>query len=193
MAPEIFKKSGHGKPVDVWALGVITYFLLCGYTPFDRESSVEEMQAIMAGDYSFEPPEYWEDVSEKAKDFIRGCLTVDSAHRLTAQQCVNHPWLSLEVPVEKEADLLPTVRQNFNARRFVPYNSNLTCRTFHAAIDAIKAINFMKNGGAMDGAFSHSPQAVRDKAVREAAAAQHAGSGESQPSQRSGGLWSSGS
>lgn len=30
MAPEIFKKSGHGKPVDVWAIGVITYFLLCG-------------------------------------------------------------------------------------------------------------------------------------------------------------------
>jgi serine/threonine protein kinase len=118
MAPEIFKKSGHGKPVDVWALGVITYFLLCGYTPFDRDSSVEEMQAIMAGDYSFEPPEYWEDVSDKAKDFIRGCLTVDPAERLTAKQCVNHPWLSLEVPVEKEADLLPTVRQNFNARRF---------------------------------------------------------------------------
>jgi serine/threonine protein kinase len=120
MAPEIFKKSGHGKPVDVWALGVITYFLLCGYTPFDRDSSVEEMQAIMAGDYSFEPPEYWEDVSEKAKDFIRGCLTVDPEKRLTAKQCVNHPWLSLEVPVEKEADLLPTVRQNFNARRSVP-------------------------------------------------------------------------
>ena len=38
MAPEIFKKSGHGKPVDVWAIGVIAYFLLCGYTPFDRDS-----------------------------------------------------------------------------------------------------------------------------------------------------------
>ena len=86
MAPEIFKKSGHGKPVDIWALGVITYFLLCGYTPFDRDSSVEEMQAIMAGDYSFDPPEYWEDVSDKAKDFIRGCLTVDPTKRLTAKQ-----------------------------------------------------------------------------------------------------------
>ena len=117
MAPEIFKKSGHGKPVDIWALGVITYFLLCGYTPFDRDSSVEEMQAIMAGDYSFEPPEYWEDVSDKAKDFVRGCLTVDPKTRLTARECVAHPWLSLEEPMEKETDLLPTVRSNFNARR----------------------------------------------------------------------------
>lgn len=147
----------------------------------------------MAGDYSFEPPEYWEDVSEKAKDFIRGCLTVDPAQRLTAKQCVNHPWLSLEVPVEKEADLLPTVRQNFNARRFAtPKNHHLTIRTFHAAIDAIKAINIMKNGGAMDGAFSHSPQAVRDAAAKaDSAAAQQGGSGGSQPSQRSGGLWGS--
>jgi serine/threonine protein kinase len=55
MAPEIFKKTGHGKPVDVWAMGVITYFLLCGYTPFDRDTQNEEMHAIMAGDYKFEP------------------------------------------------------------------------------------------------------------------------------------------
>jgi len=120
MAPEIFKKSGHGKPVDIWAIGVITYFLLCGYTPFDRDSSVEEMQAIMAGDYSFEPPEYWEDVSDKAKNFIQGCLTVDPAKRLTAKQALAHPWLSKEVePTKKEADLLPNVRSNFNARRYI--------------------------------------------------------------------------
>ena len=55
MAPEIFKKAGHGKAVDIWAIGVITYFLLCGYTPFDRDSQYEEMQAICNGDYKFEP------------------------------------------------------------------------------------------------------------------------------------------
>ncbi|KAL4259575.1 protein kinase superfamily protein, partial [Pleurotus pulmonarius] len=49
MAPEIFKKTGHGKPVDVWAMGVITYFLLAGYTPFDRDSQQAEMEAIIAG------------------------------------------------------------------------------------------------------------------------------------------------
>ena len=65
-APEIFKKTGHGKPVDLWAIGVITYFLLCGYTPFDRESSKEEMQAILNADYKFEE-EYWEGVSDIGK------------------------------------------------------------------------------------------------------------------------------
>jgi calcium/calmodulin-dependent protein kinase I len=130
MAPEIFKKSGHGKPVDIWALGVITYFLLCGYTPFDRDSSVAEMQAIIAGDYSFGPPEYWEHVSEKAKDFIRGCLTVDPALRLTIKQCLEHPWLSLDEPMEEEADLLPTIRSNFNARRYISLMSTLRVGNF---------------------------------------------------------------
>lgn len=57
-------------------MGVITYFLLCGYTPFDRDTQEQEMQAIIRGDYAFEPQEYWSNVSETAKDFVRTCLTV---------------------------------------------------------------------------------------------------------------------
>lgn len=48
----------------MWAIGVITYFLLCGYTPFDRDSHVDEMEAILAADYKFEPADYWENVSD---------------------------------------------------------------------------------------------------------------------------------
>ena len=44
---------------------MITYFLLCGYTPFDRDTNLEEMQAILAADYKFEPADYWQDVSDK--------------------------------------------------------------------------------------------------------------------------------
>ena len=50
---------------DLWAIGVITYFLLCGYTPFDRDSNLEEMQAILVADYSFTPVEYWRGVSNQ--------------------------------------------------------------------------------------------------------------------------------
>lgn len=93
MAPEIFQKSGHGKPVDVWAIGVIAYFLLCGYTPFDRDSSAEEMQAILSCDYAFEPEEYWQDVSDEARDFIVKCLQIDTEKRITADECLKHPFL----------------------------------------------------------------------------------------------------
>jgi calcium/calmodulin-dependent protein kinase I len=47
--------ADHGKPVDIWAMGVITYFMLAGNTPFDRYTQQLEMQAIIAGDYKFEP------------------------------------------------------------------------------------------------------------------------------------------
>ena len=162
MAPEIFNKSGHGKPVyvdrfscykrvlilhsDIWAIGVITYFLLCGYTPFDRDSNLEEMQAIMVADYSFTPFEYWRDVSETARDFIRRCLTIDPRARMTAHEALNHAWIkeddaAIGATAAKAAkdgekvDLLPTVRKNFNARV-----------KLHAAIDTIRAINQLRAG-----------------------------------------------
>ena len=78
---------------DIWAIGVIAYFLLCGYTPFDRETTAEEMQAILAGDYAFEPEEYWQDVSDKARDFIIKCLVVDADKRMSAEEALVHPFL----------------------------------------------------------------------------------------------------
>jgi serine/threonine protein kinase len=123
MAPEIFKKSGHGKPVDIWAMGVITYFLLCGYTPFDRDTQHQEMEAIIAGDYKFEPVEYWQNVSETAKDFVRECLTIDPTSRPTAAEALQHKWLEEVhfVPdpdnLHGRKDLLPNIRKGFNARK----------------------------------------------------------------------------
>lgn len=159
MAPEIFKKTGHGKPVDLWALGVITYFLLCGYTPFDRDSDFEEMQAILNADYSFTPLEYWRGVSDAAKDFIRRCLTIDPAKRMTAHEALQHPFVADwargagadGADGAKGANLLPTVKKNFNARR-----------TLHAAIDTVRAINKLRggneSGALMNGAKSARPQ-----------------------------------
>jgi len=173
MAPEIFKKTGHGKPVfvitpfpysaeqlmywvhsDVWAIGVITYFLLCGYTPFDRDSNLEEMQAILIADYSFTPFEYWRDVSMSAREFIKRCLTIDPTARMTSHEALSHPFVAEPrdqgAETGERADLLPVIKKNFNARR-----------TLHAAIDTIRAINKLREGGAaamMDGALSKDPK-----------------------------------
>ncbi|ESK84761.1 calcium calmodulin dependent protein [Moniliophthora roreri MCA 2997] len=124
MAPEIFKKTGHGKPVDIWAMGVITYFLLAGYTPFDRDSQQAEMEAIIAGDYKFEPIEYWANVSETARDFVRECLTIDPASRPTAEEALSHKWLADSQPhfvpdpdTQGPTDLLPHVMKAFNAKK----------------------------------------------------------------------------
>ena len=78
-------------------MGVVTYFLLAGYTPFDRDSQQMEMEAIIAGDYKFEPVEYWANVSETAKDFVKECLTIDPTSRPTAAEALEHKvywWLA---------------------------------------------------------------------------------------------------
>ncbi|KAM0798642.1 Ca2+/calmodulin-dependent protein kinase [Usnea florida] len=161
MAPEIFKKTGHGKPVDVWAIGVITYFLLCGYTPFDRDSNLEEMQAILVADYSFTPLEYWRSVSLSAREFIKRCLTIDPQQRMTAHEALSHPFVDETARQQRGegakggGDLLPVIKKNFNARR-----------TLHAAIDTIRAINKLREGGAaglMEGAMSQQPKAKQQE------------------------------
>ena len=141
---------------DVWAIGVITYFLLCGYTPFDRDSNLEEMQAILVADYSFTPLEYWRSVSLSAREFIKRCLTIDPQQRMTAHEALSHPFVD-EMSRQQRGegakgggDLLPVIKKNFNARR-----------TLHAAIDTIRAINKLREGGAaglMEGAMSQQPK-----------------------------------
>jgi len=78
-------------------MGVITYFLLAGYTPFDRDSQQQEMEAIIAGDYKFEPEEYWQNVSETAKNFVRTCLTIDPIKRPRAAEALQHKVCLLKV------------------------------------------------------------------------------------------------
>lgn len=118
------------------------------------------MQAILDADYKFEPIEYWQGVSDTAKDFINQCLTIDPEKRMTAHQALNHAWIKTDEmegverePEKKEkergVDLLPTVKKNFNARI-----------KLHAAIDTIRAINQLRAGhmaNMMNGAKSDEP------------------------------------
>ncbi len=95
MAPEVLlDRHGHDKPVDMWAIGVITYALLCGRLPFKRDSYVAFMVVVGEADYSFTPANIWDGVSGMAKDFIRRCLVRDPASRLTAHEALTPSFLS---------------------------------------------------------------------------------------------------
>lgn len=92
VAPEVLKRQGYGREVDLWSFGVITYILLCGYPPFYDPSNIELFKKIMAGKYEFDRP-WWDNVSEKAKDFIRHLLVLDPNHRFTAADALAHPFI----------------------------------------------------------------------------------------------------
>ena len=86
-------RQGYGKEVDVWSTGIILYILLCGFPPFDQEAHTSVLfEKIKKGDYKFPKP-YWDDISQEAKDIVKGMMTVDPKRRLTPKQCIDHPWL----------------------------------------------------------------------------------------------------
>ncbi|KAH8905153.1 calcium/calmodulin-dependent protein kinase [Coniochaeta sp. PMI_546] len=107
-APEVMLKQGHGKAVDMWSMGVITYTLLCGYSPFRSETLQELIDECSTADVVFHK-QYWKDVSEDAKDFIRGLLQPKPEARWTSQQALAHPWLSGENATDH--NLLPEIKQ----------------------------------------------------------------------------------
>lgn len=85
----------------------------------------------MRGDFAFQPSEYWRDVSSTARDFVRACLTVDPAKRLTCEQALEHPWLREEKKkrsaTEEEAkkDLLPSVKAGSASKKTRTHSCSL--------------------------------------------------------------------
>lgn len=82
-APEVMLKKGHGKAVDMWSLGVITYTLLCGYSPFRSESLADLIDECSNGRVVFHE-RYWKEVSKDAKRFIGELLQPNPKNRPTS-------------------------------------------------------------------------------------------------------------
>jgi calcium/calmodulin-dependent protein kinase I len=83
-APEVMLKKGHGKPVDMWSMGVITYTLLCGYSPFRSENLADLIEECKNGRVIFHE-RYWKEVSPEAKEFIKKLLEPDPNKRPTSE------------------------------------------------------------------------------------------------------------
>ncbi|CAO3688312.1 unnamed protein product [Umbelopsis vinacea] len=134
VAPEVLLQTGHGKPVDLWSLGVILFTLLSGYTPFWGEDQAALFEAIMSGKYEYDE-EYWSDISDAAKDLIDRMLTFDPSKRITASEALQHQWITNEqnAVARDEPNLIGNVRKGYNSKH-----------SFQTIVTAVSVVNHWK-------------------------------------------------
>ncbi|GMR47752.1 hypothetical protein PMAYCL1PPCAC_17947 [Pristionchus mayeri] len=118
LSPEVLKKDPYGKPVDIWACGVILYILLVGYPPFWDEDQHRLYAQIKAGAYDYPSPE-WDTVTPEAKSLIDSMLTTNPKKRITAHEALRVPWICNRERVASAMHRQDTVDclKKFNARR----------------------------------------------------------------------------
>ncbi|XP_076766227.1 calcium/calmodulin-dependent protein kinase II isoform X36 [Xylocopa sonorina] len=140
LSPEVLKKEPYGKPVDIWACGVILYILLVGYPPFWDEDQHRLYAQIKAGTYDYPSPE-WDTVTMEAKNLINQMLTVNPSRRITASDALKHAWICQRERVASVVHRQETVDclKKFNARRKLKgaiLTTMLATRNFSSKYDA---------------------------------------------------------
>jgi len=121
VAPEVVEcldndQCAYGKEIDLWAVGVILYIMLCGYPPFYSEDDDEVFDQILDGNYTYPSP-HWDNISGLAKDLIDHLLVLNPNKRFSAEDTLNHPWLKgADVPDKPLGETQEQLKK-FNARR----------------------------------------------------------------------------
>eukprot|EP00095_Tigriopus_kingsejongensis_P002128 maker-scaffold1768_size28640-snap-gene-0.5 protein:Tk02128 transcript:maker-scaffold1768_size28640-snap-gene-0.5-mRNA-1 annotation:"camp-dependent protein kinase catalytic" len=128
VAPEVLGPEKYDKSCDIWSLGVIMYILLCGFPPFYSNHGLAispgMKRRIRSGQYEFPKPE-WSNVSQDAKDLIKGMLNTDPQERLTIARVIKNKWIAqyTSVPqtplltsqvLKEENDQWPEVQQEMS-------------------------------------------------------------------------------
>lgn len=91
-APEIINHTPYDKSIDIWSLGVTTYFLLSGTYPFPNTPESCLRRCIQKGAFIF-PQRIWKGISKTAQDFIGRMIQVNPKDRMTVDEALNHPWI----------------------------------------------------------------------------------------------------
>ncbi|XP_061102538.1 serine/threonine-protein kinase DCLK2-like isoform X3 [Conger conger] len=118
VAPEIILESGYGLKVDIWAAGVITYILLCGFPPFRSDNNQQEdlFDQILVGRLDFPSP-YWDNITDSAKELIGQMLQVNVEARYSAEEVLSHPWVTDDAVMENNMKMEVTgkLKKHFNS------------------------------------------------------------------------------
>ncbi|XP_043272666.1 calcium/calmodulin-dependent protein kinase type II alpha chain isoform X14 [Venturia canescens] len=168
LSPEVLKKEPYGKPVDIWACGVILYILLVGYPPFWDEDQNRLYGQIKSGAYDYPSPE-WDTVTPEARNLINQMLTVNSGKRITAGEALRHPWICQRERVASVVHRQETVDclKKFNARRKLKGAILTTMIATRNFSKSVRSIVTKKGDGSQVKESSDSSTTIEDDDVKE--------------------------
>lgn len=118
---------------DMWSVGVIIFLLLAGNLPFMGRSQKELFRKIVIGKYQFQD-DSWSDVSNDARDIVERLLVTDPDKRISARECLEHPWL------KQDFGRLSLIKLQSTSQRLKTFNARMKLRSAMIAVDWVSSL-----------------------------------------------------
>ncbi|CAH0724488.1 unnamed protein product, partial [Brenthis ino] len=130
VSPEIANGEGVGFASDMWSVGIITYILLSGYSPFKGINDRETLTRIRQGSWTWHDEEWWSRFSKESRDFISKLLVMKWQDRMDVDTALSHPWLTLADKIYQDEYIITTDRLRTYYNSYRDWMSNAQCRTW---------------------------------------------------------------
>ncbi|XP_046823070.1 obscurin isoform X4 [Vespa crabro] len=129
VAPEVTNNEGVDYAADMWSVGIITYILLSGISPFRGVNDRETLTKIRQGAWDFD--DRWKNISNEAKDFIRSLLVYNVDKRMNIKAALKHPWLEYADKSPLDLYKIPSEYLKTYYELYRDWYSNASCRTWY--------------------------------------------------------------
>ncbi|XP_039752240.1 obscurin-like isoform X7 [Pararge aegeria] len=130
VAPEVANGEGVAFGADMWSVGIITYVLLSGYSPFRGINDRETLTKIREGRWEWHDEEWWSRFSKESRDFISKLLVLNWHDRMDVDTALSHPWLTFADKIYKDEYTITTDRLRNYYSLYREWMSNAQCRTW---------------------------------------------------------------
>ncbi|XP_026738494.1 obscurin isoform X3 [Trichoplusia ni] len=130
VAPEVASGEGVSFGADMWSIGIITYILLSGHSPFRGVNDRETLTRIREGTWDWHDEEWWSRLSKESRDFISKLLIFNWHERMDVNTALSHPWLGLADKIYQEEYQITTDRLRNYYNLYRDWTSNAQCRNW---------------------------------------------------------------
>jgi len=113
MAPEVLDALDYDLSCDIWSIGVLAYFVLCGRPPFMGKDDLDLVDKIAKGSYGFDA-ELWSGLSKDSQKWIQRLLQIKPSKRMRPSAALDHAWLAGEDSAKVKYPVHPHVMMNLH-------------------------------------------------------------------------------